>query len=183
MRILAIDPGDKQSAFVLLNGKQDIESGITLNEDLLLELQENNTWADHLAIETIACYGMAVGEEVFETCYWIGRFVQAYAGEYTRIKRMAVKMNLCHNSRAKDSNIRQALIDRYGGQAQAIGGNKCKKCKGKGWFGTGRPVCTACKGAKWLNPPGPLHDMHGDDLWAALSVAVTYADSLTERTT
>ena len=31
-----------------------------------------------------------------------------------RIKRLEVKLWLCHDSKAKDANIRQALIDRFG---------------------------------------------------------------------
>lgn len=60
---------------------------------------------------------MAVGETVFETCVWVGRFIEAvsnYDIEYTKIYRKDEKMNLCQSMRAKDSNIRQALIDRFG---------------------------------------------------------------------
>ena len=56
---------------------------------------------------------MPVGAEVFETVYWSGRFAEAYGVEHVeRITRVDVKMHLCHTSRAKDGNIRQALIDR-----------------------------------------------------------------------
>lgn len=72
---------------------------------------------DLLIIEMIASYGMAVGKEVFETCVWIGRFEElalsrAVATKY--IYRKDEKMNICHSMKAKDSNIRQALIDRFG---------------------------------------------------------------------
>ena len=73
---------------------------------------------DRLVIEQVASFGMAVGAEVFETVYWSGRFAEAvYPLPVDRITRIKVKTHLCHDSRAKDANIRAALIDRYGGPA------------------------------------------------------------------
>jgi hypothetical protein len=73
---------------------------------------------------------MAVGKEVFETCVWIGRFKQAlvrsvFEQNIHSIYRKDEKMNLCHTMKAKDGNIRQALIDRFG-----VVGTK----KNQGWF-------------------------------------------------
>lgn len=62
--------------------------------------------------------GMTVGQEVFDTCVWIGRFweIALRSGGYEpkRIYRREEKLNLCGCLSAKDKNIRQALIDRYG---------------------------------------------------------------------
>ena len=64
--------------------------------------------------------GMAVGHEVFDTCRWTGRFQQAvyqrgiYPAHMQLVRRNAVKLALCGTPRAKDPNIRQAIIDRFG---------------------------------------------------------------------
>ena len=88
------------------------------NEELLLFLKNNrysgfNIIGD-IVIEMIASYGMPVGKEVFETCVWIGKFAEASGMKENYIYRKEEKINLCQSMKAKDSNIRQALIDRFG---------------------------------------------------------------------
>lgn len=144
--IFAIDPGPEFSAFVTYNGLRPVEFGKVPNDELIDQLIGGT---GQLVIEQIAAMGMAVGAEVFETCYWSGRFAQAWEGDVDRVKRHAVKMHLCGNMRAKDANIRQAIIDRYGTKDAAIGKKKT---------------------------PGPLYGMSGD-CWSALAVAITWHET------
>lgn len=176
MILLAIDPGTTQSGYVYY----DIETrhihrfGKVENHKLIELVQRLRP--DHLAIEMIACYGMSVGKEVFETCLWAGRFIQQLSYiKHTLVYRREVKMFLCNSVRAKDSNVRQALIDLFGGNTKAIGGKKCPKCHGKGWVGRDHAECPVCGGKGWESEPGPLKGFSGD-MWAALGVAVTWAD-------
>ncbi len=119
MQILGIDPGPIQSAWVIWDdGRQIItDMGIAENRMIVPRLKEQAF--QKVAIEMVASYGMPVGKEVFETCVWIGYFLKSLGIEdmaSTFIYRKDVKMNLCHSMRAKDGNIRQALIDRFGHQ-------------------------------------------------------------------
>lgn len=145
--LFAIDPGNTDSAFVWF----DFESGRPLfygkesNSEVRSRMRSRSTGGT-LAIEMIASYGMPVGAEVFDTCVWIGRFIEAWGGPYTLVYRRDVKMFLCGNNTARDGNIRQALIDRYGGKTAAIGNKKS---------------------------PGPLYGI-SSDVWSALAVAVTW---------
>lgn len=111
--ILAIDPGTTSSGYVLFAGGIAADSGVLAN-DRVLEMVR--TWPGPLAVEMIASYGMPVGAEVFETVRWIGRFQQAYQDPdaVRLVFRKDVKMHLCGTPRAKDANIRQALIDKLG---------------------------------------------------------------------
>lgn len=111
MRVLAIDPGTTESGWVLYDGKV-IDSGVSQNETLIDQLAHED--ADLMAVEMIASYGMAVGREVFETCVWIGRFIQAAPIPHKLITRQKVKLHVCKSPKAKDANIRQALIDKIG---------------------------------------------------------------------
>jgi len=154
MNVLAIDPGPTQSAIIgYCPENQAVHChGLIENSQVLYRLDRLSP--DHLAIEMIDCFGMAVGRDVFETVYWIGRFAERVtpACPFTRITRRKVKMNLCNSMQAKDKNIRQALLSRF----PATGGGK-----------------TPQVGTK--NSPGPLYGVSGH-LWAALAVAVTWAD-------
>lgn len=135
MRILAVDPGPVKSAYVILvEGLKPQEFGIVPNEELICIIEsvvsDSFTYGKsdpfQIAIEMIASYGMAVGKEVFETCLWIGRFTQAAEPMPVQyIYRKDEKINLCGSMKAKDGNIRQALIDRFG----PVGTKK-----NQGWF-------------------------------------------------
>lgn len=142
--VLAIDPGTTHSGWVLVRNGAPWNSGVMENSEVSTMLR--GTSIIPVAIEMIASYGMAVGKEVFETCVWIGRFIEVAGQDRVRlVYRKDVKLHLCGSPRAKDANIRQALIDRWGGKAVAIG--KAKQ-------------------------PGPLYGVKSH-AWAALGVAVT----------
>lgn len=150
--ILALDPGTTQTGWALLGDGRVHDSGVMANETVLRFLQSDWRFeAETLAIEMIASYGMAVGREVFETCVWIGRFKQAWVtpDAVWLIYRRDVKMHLCGNTKAKDTNIRQAIIDLF----PATGGGKTPQI-----------------GVK--NQPGPLFGV-SSHAWPALGVALT----------
>jgi len=115
MAILAIDPGTTESGWCLFDGNRVINAGVMQNPDLLAFIPVVDD-ADALAIEMVASYGMPVGREVFETVRWIGRMQQVWHNpEAVRfVYRQDVKLHLCGSPRAKDANIRQALIDKLG---------------------------------------------------------------------
>ncbi|WP_443115472.1 hypothetical protein [Herbaspirillum seropedicae] len=149
MNILALDPGTTQTGYVFYDGRKVLECGVLPNAEMLQRIQMATS--PRLAIEMIASYGMAVGKEVFETCVWIGRFKQAFHSPEAveLVYRKDVKLHLCGTPRAKDPNVRQALIDLFpatGGGATPQVGTKSK--------------------------PGPLFGV-SSHAWPALGVAVT----------
>ncbi len=143
--ILAIEAGNEESAYCLIYTKtyKPMEFGKIDNTMMLIKLKELKY--DKLIIEMIASYGMAVGASVFDTCVWIGRFIQRRdCADFEYIYRKEEKMNLCYSMKAKDSNIRQALIDRFGDV-----GTK----KNPGWFyGFKKDIWAAyAVGVTWLD--------------------------------
>ena len=152
--ILAIDPGPERSAWVEYARGKVVGMGLDSNWQTIA-IVKGSCGVARLAVEMVACYGMPVGSEVFETCVWAGRFVEAFdtqCHDHAKyyVYRTDVKMHLCGNTRAKDSNVRQALIDKFGpGKEKAIG----KKAT-----------------------PGPLYGVK-KDIWAALAVAVTFDET------
>ena len=120
--ILAIDPGNVESAYCIID-KHDLkplEKQKVKNEHLLNLIQNiDEKCLKNTCIEMIGHYGsgMPAGKSVFDTCLWIGRFSQVILDRTgtlpSYIMRSEEKMCLCGNTRAKDSNIRQALIDRF----------------------------------------------------------------------
>jgi len=127
LRILAIDPGTSESAYVVIGTNPRIkllEYGTISNNDILelishftLTLREGELHCQ-LLIEDIESFGMPVGWDVFQTVRWTGRFDREWWHLVKRgaryIKRSKIKTALCGTTRAKDPNIRQALIDMWG---------------------------------------------------------------------
>ena len=144
MTTLAIDPGTKQSGWVLLDGASVLDSGVSDNHDLLLWVKSGQG-AGVLAIEMIANMGMAVGKETFETVRWIGRFQQAWdEPEAVRfVYRHQVKQHLCGTQRAKDPNVRQALIDLLGPQGTKKAPGPTYGVKSHAWAALGVAVTAA----------------------------------------
>lgn len=149
MNLLCIDPGTRGSGVVLYNGNEIIQVIPIIENNKLLELSMFLDY-NHLAIEMVACYGMPVGADVFETAVWIGRFIEHLSVPHTKVFRKDVKMTLCQTHRAKDANIRQAILDRF----PASGGGKTPQ------VGT-------------MKEPGPLYGV-SKHAWAALAVGITW---------
>lgn len=146
MRILAIDPGTVESGWCYLDGDRVMASGISSNEEMLHQVKaEWYSDIEVLAIEMIASYGMAVGKEVFETCVWVGRFQQAWGNPdaVRLVYRRDVKMHLCGTSKAKDANIRQALIDLLGPQGTKKSPGATYGVKSHAWAALGVAVTVA----------------------------------------
>ena len=80
--ILAIDPGNIESAYCIIDKHtyKPIEFAKVENKELREKLIEDLKFfpIDTLVIEMIASYGMPVGKEVFDTCVWIGRFMECF---------------------------------------------------------------------------------------------------------
>ncbi len=153
-RILAVDPGSEQSAWVVYDpvARRLHGFGIVPNHDMFAVMGARAA-AEAMVIEEVQSYGMAVGKTVFDTVFWAGRFAQFWdgiGGAFHLYPRRQVKLELCGQARAKDGNVRQALIDRFGpGKRAAVGLKAC---------------------------PGPLYGVK-KDIWAALALAVAWCDA------
>ena len=118
MNILAIDPGNKQSALVTWDGARIGFKEILPNDAVFQYLHQD--WDQHperLIVEQIRCFGMAVGAEILDTVFWSGRFVDRWAIKglpWEMVPRIHVKAHLCGTARGTDATVRQALVDRFG---------------------------------------------------------------------
>ncbi|MCJ7423076.1 hypothetical protein MUP01_02255 [Candidatus Bathyarchaeota archaeon] len=141
--IIGIDPDPKGLAWVAYEPPTIVAGfGQGTVEDVLdpIQGQIHHAGIESFipAIEMVACYGMAVGHEVFETAVMVGRIYQRLLPLSPRlIYRKDVKMALCHNMRAKDTNIRAAIIDIFGGSAETKKGGKLHGIHGDLWAALG----------------------------------------------
>lgn len=150
--IIGIDPGSSESAYVVWDGKKVIDKAKTPNHELLKLLKDSNSFQEAV-IEQIASYGMAVGETVFDTVFWTGRFAQALRDRNiptARLKRKEIVTHICNTPKAKDGNVIQALIDRFA-------------------------PTTPNKGKGTKKDPGFFYGFF-KDIWQAFAVAVVWGD-------
>ncbi len=162
--VVGIDPGQKQSAVVTWRGGTYIHAEIIENREVLYFLDRGDPINWHLVIEQmVGTYtrreGQFVGTSVLDTCVWSGRFIEHWEcgsvpGRWTFVPRKAVVAYLCGNAKANDSDVRAAIIDRYGGDKASAVGTKKK--------------------------PGPLYDLRAD-LWQAAALVEWYRDTAGER--
>ena len=155
-KIFAIDVGTTESGYVIMRFDKDdiklLSFGKIANE-ALMQIIKNNDY-DQLVYEQFQSFGMAVGESTIESILWNGRLIQAAIDRGIPVDRIYRKEEkLC--LRAKDANIRQALIDRYA---------KTDKKNGKGtkkepdvFFGVKK------------------------DVWSAIAVGVTWREKMEEE--
>jgi hypothetical protein len=174
---VGIDPGTEHSGMVVFD---DIYKKVLLSVDVennkLLDFLHGDSTCladgtffnvlsiDDFFIETIEAMGLMVGKSTFETCIWIGRYIEAYehitGKKSVRVSRGDEKTVICGASTFKnpetgkrksvgDTQIRAALIERF----PATGGGACPQVGTKA-------------------SPGPLYGVSGH-CWQALSVVIT----------
>ena len=139
-RILGVDPGLRVSGYVLLAGDSVEASGVLPNEEILASVLpcacEPGTL---LAVEEMGGQGRFVGLDELRTVRWSGRFEErwialcGYNGlpvDLRFVLRSTVKARILGRANGKDAQIRQALIDLWGGEEAALGPKGQKKRKG-----------------------------------------------------
>jgi len=161
--IFAIDPGPEKSGIVYyIEETGSLNHGaVENNYDVLKHLEDFQHLSNpHIVIEDVSHFGMPAGKSLFDTAKWIGRFTQKWytltRQEPVLIKRPTIKSVICNSTKAKDANVRQALIDRF----PATGGGKTPQIGTK-------------------TSPGPLLNVKSHT-WSALAVAITYLETKEE---
>ena len=158
MRVFAIDPGDKQSAYCVVDAEtlRPLEFAKIPNEELRERIKDFRfDECDRGAVEMLQSYGNLIGKDVLETAVWIGRFSERLDRKLLHpaemVFRMEEKMHITGDPKAGDANIRRALIDRF-----------CSHDFKNG------------KGTK--KHPDFFHGFAAD-IWAAYAVALTYIET------
>ncbi len=135
--ILAIDPGNTDSGWITYYLDDDsIQSGgLLANEDMLKKIQSLRGFLDHMVVEMIADNGRS-DDSLFETAFWAGRFVDRSKLPHTKIYRYEVKQHLTGSVTTGDSDVRKALLGRFGKE-------QTKNCKRDVWQALGLAVTFA----------------------------------------
>jgi Holliday junction resolvasome RuvABC endonuclease subunit len=148
--VLGIDPSDTRHAWALYDSKHNLVRNF--GRDFLVECSTAIWSVDLVAVEMVASYGMAAGATLFDTCVEIGRlltYIEKFYAFPRRITRTEVKLAICGQARAKDSNVRQALIDMWGGKEATKKGGPLHGVAADTWAALAVAVAAAKPGVKW----------------------------------
>ncbi len=154
--VFAVDPGTNFSAWVVLTDGALGRFGRDENSVVRRVCEDAQTFGlDGVVLEEVVSYGMPIGADVLKTVFWTGRFYDTLVrcnipeDKISLTPRLKVKLHHCHSSKANDSTVRAALIDR---------------------FGPGKDKAVGVKAA-----PGPLYRVRAD-VWAALALGLMWWD-------
>lgn len=123
MIILAIDPGNIESAFCFYKVNKDkvatniLAKGKVVNEKVLSLITSNTTKISRIYVEDIAQYGTGVGKTIFDTVKFIGRLLERADSLKIPIELVYRKTYISYildNPKANDSIVRQYLMDTFG---------------------------------------------------------------------
>ena len=171
--ILGIDPGSTRSGVVRYNTPfKRVDSAAVMSNEAILEMLRVSFGDEaRLVMEEFENYGKVTGRTTRDAIRWSGRFMEAWEGCMSKsrsgltglVTRRAVKVHLCGGMsyrhpdtgqpmKVGDREVRGALLERF----EPSGGGKTPQI-----------------GIK--SQPGPLYEVK-THCWAALAVAVTYAE-------
>ena len=153
--ILAIDPGTTRSGLVVVE-RGLVEVAAKVDNEIALNYARS--YSNGSALETsIVCIerfearGMPMSDDSVETVLFTGQLIEAVTctkfAQLALLKRSKIKIALCGTARAKDANVRAALID--------IWGDSIRKRKKDGTLSENQFTIVS-------------------DAWAALAVATVY---------
>jgi hypothetical protein len=165
MLVLGCDPGNQQSAFVLYD----------TNESKPIKWWKSDNAMCRSNLSAIACEKVSlliieytppytlqsasgrgsVPNQLMLTAFEAGRFAERWRNlrldhDFCLISRTDVKKHLLGRATGNDSNVTQAILDRYGGTREVAVGTKKKQ--------------------------GPLYGIT-KDCWAALALAITFVET------
>jgi hypothetical protein len=193
-KLLSLDPGNERTGWALWS-VEDGDRPSAAGDHPNAEIRQMLVMArDFCMLEQIVCeFPVPRGEQakwqVFATCLEAGRFLQIISDNARHVERCEipfyladrsdVKVHLCRKANAKDKDVREALLNRFGGKEAALTKGTCPDCKGKGT----KPIegkkkvrssCWTCAGHGKI-APGPLVHIVGD-AWSALAVGICWRD-------
>ena len=120
MIVLSIDTGTTESAYAVMNyHKQErlVEFGKIHNDAMIDKIINLSSKINFVCYEEFASYGMPIGQTTMKSIWWNGYFCAICEKSnlpFYPVLRKDVKMHICQTMKAKDANIRQAIIDKYG---------------------------------------------------------------------